>query len=137
MSESSLPPTHRAWRWQGIDASQAHNKCKIKKQKVQVMSKRKIEKRLPEPQPNSEQMPIDTTSSPANAKPHVIGSQSFVVSALCQFYMNLWNRLKDRYWNWYWMHPIEHMDRFDKQCRIFLVVVFLVGLIYCIVAFVL
>jgi len=40
------------------------------------MSKSKIEKRLPEPQPNKEQKADGTSVRPAIAKPNVIGSQS-------------------------------------------------------------
>jgi len=30
---NSISANDRAWRWQGIVAGHAHNKCKIKKQK--------------------------------------------------------------------------------------------------------
>ena len=46
------------------------------------MSKRKIEKRLPEPQQNSSAKVDVTTSSPAFAKPHVVCCQSPTISIM-------------------------------------------------------
>jgi len=52
----------------------------IKKQKVEVMDKSKIEKVQPEQVQNSEQKADDNSVSPAFANALVVGSQSFVTT---------------------------------------------------------